>query len=386
MKRKIICLAMLLSTIAVFGQRQTSIEEINANPALFNHEEVTFKGFVTRYVAGTATTSSYYELQGDYGARIRVNTSLPAPDINSCYIVVGTVTIHNQEPLVIEKNKRACPREGYSLRVQLNPQNAGSVTTSASANVAPGSNVDLVASPDFWFKFSNWTKGNQILGTDERLVFQMPEENVVITANFQRNYLPIILIAAGAILIIVLLIFVFTRPKQQIPPPPVMPDLDQQITAAPSSVQEPAKETIIINKGQSYDTIRYQAKVPPTVKFIPGELEIISGLDKGKSFMMAGYPTADGNVATIGRDHDGWENLIPDDRHYAHIRLKDESNTLSRMQAELIHRGGKLYLKNLSKVNPTQVDGSDVPVNEVVEVMPNSTIKTGFIEFVYKTK
>ena len=55
---------MLLAVIGTmsFAQQQTSIEEITASPNRFNHEEVIFEGFVTRYVAGTATTSSYYEV------------------------------------------------------------------------------------------------------------------------------------------------------------------------------------------------------------------------------------------------------------------------------------------------------------------------------------
>lgn len=373
----IFLLFAMIGTLA-FAQQQTSIEEITASPNRFNHEEVIFEGFVTRYVAGTATTSSYYEVQGAYGARIRVNTSGPAPRINDCYIVTGTVTIHDDAPLVIEKRKIECDR-GYRLTLLVNPQGGGVVSPVGTTVVGEGNTIELSATANSWYRFTGWTIGNEVLSTNETLSFRMPAADTVITANFDQR----IYFIGGVIIILVIIaliiIFFLYRPRKTIPPPPAYEEKEE-----PVGPQD--KETIVIHKDQNYDTIRLQTKAPATVKFIPGELEILNGLDKGKSFMMAGYPTPDGNVATIGRDHDGWQNLVPAERHYAHIRIKDESNTLSRMQAELIQRSGKLYLKNLSKVNPTQVDGEDVPVNEVVEVKPNATIKAGFIEFRYKTK
>jgi len=277
-----------------FGQSVVAIEDITSNPGSFHHERVVFEGFITRYVAGTASTSSYYEIQGDYGARIRVNTSESAPKINARYRVVGTITIYNQEPLVIETNK------------------------------------------------------------------SLLEEPPVIISNGGGE-------SDDNTMMIVIIIGLVVAPEPFLPP----------------SMPTDGGSTMIINKGQSYDTIKFESSVPATMKFIPGKLEIINGPDKGKAFMLAGYPTPDGSVSSIGRDYEGWESALSGGRKYAHIRIKDESKTLSRMQAEIVYKNGKVFLKNLSSVNPSQVDGCEVPTNETMEIKTGSVIKAGFIEFRY---
>ena len=104
--------------------------------------------------------------------------------------------------------------------------------------------------------------------------------------------------------------------------------------------------------------------------------QAIAGLiDKGKSFKIAGYPTPSGNVVSIGREE------IQGERKYAHIQLNQK--TISRKQAEIISIEGKLYVKNISETNYTQVDGIELKPNEKVELKPNSTIRTGEIEFQY---
>jgi hypothetical protein len=303
--------ALLFGFTAIHGQ-QTTIENITTNPGRFNHERVVIEGFVTKYVAGTATTSSYYELQGDYGARIRVNTSDPAPQINKRYRVTGTVTMHMQEPLIIEVSKTLLD--------------------------------DVITPPP-----------------------PPPQSD---------NTMMIVLIV-GLAVVAGLIIFFLNRPK----PAPAVAEVGT--SSVPPSLP-PSGDTVIINKGESYDTIKFESTVPSTMKFIPGKLEIINGPDKGKSFMLAGYPTPDGSISSIGRDHEGWDKSLSGGRKYAHIRIKDDSKTLSRMQAEIVYRSGKVYLKNLSNVNPSQADGYDVPVNEMVEVKSGSVIKAGFIEFRYQ--
>ena len=383
MKKKAFTIILCMLVIpAVMSQDLTTIEILSTRYNSFNHEEVVFEGYIERYVAGSATTSSYYEIKGEYGATIRVNTTQPSPEINQRYRVTGTMTIHNGEPLIIEKHKRMIHIQGYSLTIIQNPQGAGSVSPAGRIDIDPGESVNISAIANRNFRFENWTIDNRVVSTNENYNFVMPEANTVIVANFAKdNTLWIVGGAALGLLVLALIIVLALRKPRQMPPPPPMPTMEP---ASTKFKEEPATETVRINVDQDYTTIKLQQSAPATVKFIPGELEILNGLDKGKSFKMAGYPTSDGSVATIGRDHDGWQSQVAPERQYAHIRLKDESNTLSRMQAELVHRGGTLYLKNLSKVNPAQVDGEDVPVNEVVEIKPDSIIKTGFIEFRYK--
>ncbi|MFW5835538.1 MAG: InlB B-repeat-containing protein [bacterium] len=388
MKKKAFLLFGFMSLMMVSWAAQvTTIEYILAHYQSIEHEEVIFEGFIEKYVVGTASTSSYYEIKGEYGENLRVNTSQPSPEINQRYRVTGTVTVHNGGPLIIEKSKNRV--YGIALNVSVNPNEAGTASPSGRISAEEGESISLSASAARNYKFENWTQNNRVISTEQSFVFQMPKTSTVVVANFKRDWTMYIIggIVLALILIAVIIIIVLNRSRSS------ESRINSEATPAPgseSATQPPkasdaiAGETVRINIDKDYSTVKLQQQAPATVKFIPGELEILNGLDKGKSIKMAGYPTADGDVATIGRDHEGWQNLVPAEKQYAHIRLKDESNTLSRMQAELVHRGGKLYLKNLSKVNPAQVDGEDVPVNEVVEVKPDSVIKAGFIEFRYK--
>ncbi len=124
-----------------------------------------------------------------------------------------------------------------------------------------------------------------------------------------------------------------------------------------------------------YATIRIKSGPPPTMKIIPGKLEIITGLDKGKSFGIVGYPTSDGNILTIGRDP------AKGDKKYAHIQLMEP--TVSHKQAEIIYKGNTLSIKNLSTTNNTQVDGKILEEHESTELKPGMVIKTGEVEFKY---
>jgi len=125
-----------------------------------------------------------------------------------------------------------------------------------------------------------------------------------------------------------------------------------------------------------YATIKLTTGTPPTMILIPGELEIISGRDKGKSFRIAGYPTTEGSIVTLGREP------VDGDRKYAHIQLLEK--TVSRKQAELIYRNGVLYIKNLSETNFTQVDGQTLTINEAAELKSGMVIRAGEVEFRYK--
>jgi len=143
----------------------------------------------------------------------------------------------------------------------------------------------------------------------------------------------------------------------------------------PTTVSTPIKETPVV-QNNDFKTIKYEPD-PKTVKFIPGQLVIISGEDKGKAFRIAGYPTSEGSVVTIGR------KSISGERASAHIQLDKRFMTVSGMQAEIIASNGNLYVKNLGKTNPTQVDGIELKEGEKVEVKNGSVIRMGELELQY---
>lgn len=124
-----------------------------------------------------------------------------------------------------------------------------------------------------------------------------------------------------------------------------------------------------------FKTIRISQSSPKTLKLIPGKLQIISGLDKGKEFPIMGFPGSEGCVLSIGREKGSSESEL------SHIQLLEK--TVSRRQAEIMYIDNKLFVKNLSDTNLTQLNGVDLKIGESGEVVPNSIIKTGEVEFKY---
>lgn len=186
----------------------------------------------------------------------------------------------------------------------------------------------------------------------------------------------LILVLGGAVLVIIVVVIILivqsSRGRKQstaaVPPPPP-PIGDRNIPSPPPTVDD----------DQEFETIRFSsAGAPQTMKFIPGMLVMISGADTGKSFRIMGYPTPEGDVVTLGRED------VKGDRAYAHIRIDAQFRTVGRKQLRLLHQGGKLFVQNLGKVNPTMLDGFELQADEMKEVKPGSVIRTGELEFEYR--
>lgn len=190
----------------------------------------------------------------------------------------------------------------------------------------------------------------------------------VIKESWFESNLLIVVIGGSAILLLILVIVLLLRkktvevsraPVQEIKPPQAVPD----------SVNPTPKENL--------KTMIIPATSSRTMKFIPGGLEVMTGDDKGRIIRISGYPTEDGSTVTIGREP------VSGPRDFAHIQFKER--TISRKQAEIIFKDGKLYIKNLSETNFTSLDGRDIPVNTALELKSGSVITFGEIEMKYKT-
>ena len=130
------------------------------------------------------------------------------------------------------------------------------------------------------------------------------------------------------------------------------------------------------NKAESdFKTIKITSPTDKTLKFIPGQFIVLTGRDRGKPIRVAGFPTPEGSIVTVGREEASGE------RTYAHIQI--ELQTISRKQAELIYKEKKLFIKNLSETNPTLVNETEVKLNETMEVPLESEIRMGEIKFKY---
>ncbi len=332
----IVFTAIFLVNSWLWGQQSTTIESIRENPRHFNQEYVEFTGYIERYVPGTAATTSFYKIRGDYGQSIRVNTSSQRPTINARYRVSGTVISDQEMLLVIEERK---------------------TRLSEAPDVPPHQEITVTPSPG-----TTW-----------------------------NNLILIAIVVLALIVIVGALVLLFNRLAK----PKALNWRVPDASLSDDSATPPVPLSKMSGSGfasqdmsQQYETVRVETSVPPTLKFIPGKLLITNGPDKGKTLILSGYPTPEGNVLTIGRDFRDWRDLprLSGDRKYAHVRIKDDSRTLSRIQAEIIYRAGRVYLKNLSEVNPCKVNGTDVAVNESVELSTGAKITTGFIEFSYQAQ
>jgi hypothetical protein len=116
---------------------------------------------------------------------------------------------------------------------------------------------------------------------------------------------------------------------------------------------------------------------PRTMKFIPGKLDIVSGADKGKSFKIAGYPTPEGDIVTVGRDK------VTGDRSFAHIQIDAQFRTVSRQHFKLIFRRPDLLVQNLSGTNPARLNGAELTEGETRKIKSGDIIGAGELEFQY---
>jgi hypothetical protein len=72
----------------------------------------------------------------------------------------------------------------YSLAVDINPENAGTVT--GDGDYEEGETVALQATPNEGFSFVNWTDGDTEISIEESFSYTMPSENKTLTANFEE--------------------------------------------------------------------------------------------------------------------------------------------------------------------------------------------------------
>lgn len=206
----------------------------------------------------------------------------------------------------------------------------------------------------------------EIIETRREIIEQGPV--VEYTGTFWDDYGLAVLIAGG---VVVLLLIIFLSVLIFRQKPSVQPAQPPQEPSSGGMEDRPA-----FSSENDFKTIKVASSPPKTMRFIPGKLEIMNGEDKGKVFKMVGYPNADGSIVTMGREPGSGE------RAYSHIQLKDP--TVSRKQAELIYKNGKLFMKNLSEVNLSMVNGKELSANEQTELKANdSVIRTGAIEFKY---
>jgi len=181
-----------------------------------------------------------------------------------------------------------------------------------------------------------------------------------------ENNLLIVIIGGSAIFLLVLVIVLLLKRKSGEGNRKKVPD---------AKASQPVVENSVPTPKENLKTMIIPATSSRTMKFIPGGLEVISGEDKGRIIRISGYPTPEGSTVTIGREP------VTGPRDFAHIQFKER--TISRKQAEIIYKDGKLYIKNLSETNFTCLDGREIPINTSLELTSGSILTFGEVEMKY---
>ena len=309
-------LAVALLPVGVAAQyKPTAIETIVTNPEKFADAAVEISGTVSLYAAAASPSTGHYLLKGSSGTAIRVNTTDGSPEMKGRYRVTGIVYL-DPTTHVPFLSEKARVREDVPERA----------AAAASEQGEEGGGWDRA-----WL-------------------------------------LAILLLALVAVIAFVL------RKRSRLAAMPEVPNPEPEILRAPEETDAPPP----VEPVADLKTVRIVPPSPKTMRYIPGDLVVLSGEDKGKSFKIAGYPTPEGSIVTIGREP------VADERAYAHIQIEERFHTVSRKHAELIWKEKKLYVKNLSDTNPTQVNGVEIKPGKSVQLKPGSIMRTGELEFEYK--
>jgi hypothetical protein len=110
MSRKIFRLSsrFLLIVFAVSIIYGVEIFKIRENPFKYKNEAVEVEGFITQYVVGDSTTTSFYYLKGDWGSLLKVLTEKEKPEIGKRYKIRGIVNIDetNNDIFLVEMQRQ----------------------------------------------------------------------------------------------------------------------------------------------------------------------------------------------------------------------------------------------------------------------------------------
>lgn len=315
--------SLLLITSTRGDAEKKSVEDIVTHPGRYNSAYIETEGFIIHYVPETQNTTSYYLLKGYYGDTLKVNTAEERPEINQKYRVWGIV---------------------YMERIRKNHKIIYSPFLSEKSKV---------------------------------LLSQQQQTQVLPPPPPQQQIWPYVL-AAAALLVAVSFAFVQVKSRKN---HKRLEWETENLTTDYSKIPKTQEVPPTFNPPypeEDFKTIKINTTPSKTMRLIPGRLEIINGEDKGKSFLIQGYPTKEGSIVTIGRE------TVNGERGHSHIQIDQRYQTVSRKQAEIIYKDTKLHLRNLSETNITEVDGHELGLGEMEELRPNSIIKMGEIEFQYK--
>jgi len=121
--------------------------------------------------------------------------------------------------------------------------------------------------------------------------------------------------------------------------------------------------------------LRYSVPADGTLQFLPGRLEIGSGLDANREIRFVRVDGPNGIEVTFGRS----EGAL-----YKHIQLRDK--TVSRAHARMHFAQGTWHLQNLSQTNPVVHNGVEMPATLERPLADGDRIEMGEVMFTFRER
>jgi hypothetical protein len=121
--------------------------------------------------------------------------------------------------------------------------------------------------------------------------------------------------------------------------------------------------------------LRYSVPADGTLQFLPGRLEIGSGLDANREIRFVRVDGPNGIEVTFGRS----EGPL-----YRHIQLRDK--TVSRAHARMHFAQGTWHLQNLSQTNPVVHNGMEMPATLERPLADGDRIEMGEVMFTFRER
>jgi hypothetical protein len=121
--------------------------------------------------------------------------------------------------------------------------------------------------------------------------------------------------------------------------------------------------------------LRFSVPQDGTLQFLPGRLEIRSGLDTGREIRFVRVPGPDGTTVTFGR---------VEGPAYRHIQLREA--TVSRNHARLTLADGQWHLTNHSTTNPVVHNGRTLDHDETQPLTDGDRIEMGEVVFEFRSR
>ncbi|GAB1341996.1 FHA domain-containing protein [Gemmatimonas sp.] len=167
-----------------------------------------------------------------------------------------------------------------------------------------------------------------------------------------------------------------TPPSSPVVPTPAVPT--PLVPASSSPI--PSDHPIVSDAGVpgtmvEGHALRFSIPAEGTLQFLPGRLEVGSGIDAGREIRFVRVEGPNGIEVTFGR---------ADGEMYKHVQLRDK--TVSRAHAVMRFQHAMWHLQNLSHTNPVVYNGVQMAGDAVQALTDGDRVEMGEVQFTYRSR